>query len=285
MQYVILNGELIAREAAEIDIEDRGYQFGDGVYEMIRVYNRHLFAGKQHLQRLVESAEKISLELHYTISEMEQMLNHMIKKNKIIFGTVYMQFTRGVSMRNHAFPAPGTSGTFVAYTKEVARPINTIRLGVKAILTEDLRWLCCDIKSLNLLGNLLAKQKAVEAGCFEAILHRGERVTEGSSSNIAMIKDGVLFTHPANNFILNGITRQKVLEICRNHQIPFEEKTFTTSDLLSADEVYLSSTTAEVTPIVEIDRKKINDGNPGPITVQIQKLLEEEISRQCGRIE
>ena len=285
MQYVILNGELIARVAAKVDIEDRGYQFGDGVYEMIRIYNQKLFAGTEHLQRLVDSTEKISLELPYTISEMEQMLNDMIEKNKIKLGTVYLQFTRGVSMRNHAFPATGTPGTFVAYTKEVARPINTMRSGVKAILKEDLRWLCCDIKSLNLLGNLLAKQKAVEADCFEAILHRGELVTEGSVSNISILKDGVLFTHPANNFILNGITRQKVLEICRNHQIPFEEKPFTISDLLSADEVYLSSTTVEVTPIVEVDGKKINDGKPGPITVEIQKLFEREIIRQCGRIE
>jgi D-alanine transaminase len=285
MQYVILNGELITRDSANIDIEDRGYQFGDGVYEMIRIYNQKLFAGTEHLQRLIESAEKIKLELPYTISEMELMLKRMIEKNQINTGTVYLQLTRGVSMRNHAFPVAGTPGTFVAYTKEVVRPIGTMRSGVKAILTEDLRWLCCDIKSLNLLGNLLAKQKAVEEGCFEAILHRGERVTEGSASNISMIKNGVLFTHPANNFILNGITRQKVLEICRNQQIPFEEKTFTVNDLLSADEVYLSSTTVEVTPIVEVDGKKVNGGKPGPITVQIQKLFEEEISRQCGRIE
>lgn len=285
MQFVVLNGELIDRERARIDIEDRGYQFGDGVYEVIRVYNRKLFTGTEHLQRLVESAKKISLVIPYTILEMEQMLNQMIEKNQLILGTVYLQFTRGVAVRNHAFPTPGTPGTFVAYTKEVVRPTATMKSGVKALLTEDLRWLCCDIKSLNLLGNLLAKQKAIEADCFEAILHRGDRITEGSASNISIIKDCVLITHPVDNYILNGITRQKVLEICRNHQIPFEERTFTIKDLLTADEVYLSSTTLEVTPIIEIAGAKINDGNPGPITIKIQKLFEEEIIRLCGRLE
>lgn len=272
------------RDNAKVDIEDRGYQFGDGVYEVIRIYNGELFAEKEHLQRLEESAQKIGLELSYSISEIKQKLYTLIEKNRTIFGTVYIQVTRGVASRNHAFPKSGTASSFVAYTKEVERPVETMKTGVKALLVEDMRWLCCDIKSLNLLGNLLSKQKAVEAGCFEAILHRGEIVTEGSASNISIIKNGVLYTHPANNYILNGITRQKVLEICKHNSIPNEEKPFTVQELLEADEVYLSSTTVEVTPIVEIGGIKINNGQPGTVTVQIQKLLEQEIIRQCGKL-
>lgn len=272
------------RPNAKVDIEDRGYQFGDGVYEMIRIYNRKLFAGREHLQRLAESAEKIGLELTHTVFEIEEKLNDLIEKNQVSFGTVYLQFTRGVASRNHAFPGTDVLSSFVAYTKAVERPVNTMTSGVTALLTEDIRWLCCDIKSLNLLGNLLAKQKAVEAGCFEAILHRGQTVTEGSASNISIIKNGVLITHPANNYILNGITRQKVLEICRNNNIPYEEKNYTISELLNSDEVFLSSTTVEVTPIIDVSGTKINNGKPGVVTTQIQNLFEQEIIRLCGEL-
>lgn len=282
MEFVILNGEIMERENAKVDIEDRGYQFGDGVYEVIRIYNGKLFAGKEHLQRLGESAKKIGLELNQSINEIEQKLQILVEKNQVILGTVYLQFTRGVASRNHAFPPSSTASSFVAYTKNVGRPAETMKNGVKALLVEDIRWLCCDIKSLNLLGNLLSKQKAVEAGCYEAILHRDEIVTEGSASNITMIKNGVLYTHPANNYILNGITRQKVLEICSHNNIPAKEQPFTVQELLDADEVFLSSTTVEVTPIIEIDGKTINNGKPGELTVRIQELLDQEITRQCG---
>ena len=156
--------------------------------------------------------------------------------------------------------------------------------GVRTILDEDIRWLRCDIKSLNLLGNLLSKQKAAEAGCFEAILHRGETVTEGSHSNICIIKDGVIITHPANNLILNGITRQKVLELCGKAQIPFEERAFTLDELYAADEVFSSGTTVEVMPVVEIEAKPVGNGKPGDVTRILQGLFTSAIEEQCGRI-
>ena len=142
-----------------------------------------------------------------------------IDKNGLNLGTLYLQVTRGIAPRNHAFPSRDVLPTFVAYSKEVERPVGNMKSGVKTILNEDIRWLLCDIKSLNLLGNLMAKQKAVEAGCFEAIQHRDGVVTEGSLSNISIIKNGKVITHPADNLILNGITRQKVLEICRQNGI------------------------------------------------------------------
>jgi D-alanine transaminase len=195
-----------------------------------------------------------------------------------------MQFTRGASPRNHAFPH-NVAPTFVAYTRKVERPVSSMQEGVKAIFFEDIRWLRCDIKSLNLLGNLLAKQKAVEAGCFETIQHRGDIVTEGSSSNVAIVKNGTVITHPANNLILNGITRQKVKQVCEQNQIPFEEKEFTVEEVLQADEVFLSGTTVEVTPIVEVEEKKISGGIPGEVTKKLQQLIKDEIEKECGTIE
>jgi D-alanine transaminase len=284
MEYVIVNGKVSERSSAKVDIEDRGYQFGDGVYEVIRVYNGKMFTGKEHLMRLEESAEKIRMKLPYSLEDLVGMMEELIAKNELETGIVYMQFTRGISPRNHIFPGNDVAPTFVAYTRKVARPEESMEKGANAILDEDIRWLRCDIKSLNLLGNLLSKQKAAEAGCFEAILHRKETVTEGSHSNISIIKDGVVITHPADNYILNGITRQKVLEICRKEGIAFEERSYTLDELFKADEVFSSGTTVEVMPIVEIDKKPVGQGVPGPVTRRLQDLFKAEIEQHCGQI-
>lgn len=284
MEYVIVNGGVTDRVSAKVDIEDRGYQFGDGVYEVIRVYNGKMFTGKEHLNRLVESAKKIRMELPYTSEALAGMMEELISKNELQTGIVYMQFTRGTSPRNHVFPGTDVAPTFVAYTRKVARPEESMQKGVRTILDEDIRWLRCDIKSLNLLGNLLSKQKAAEAGCFEAILHRGQTVTEGSHSNISIIKDGVIITHPADNHILNGITRQKVLEVCSNEQISYEERSYTLDELFAADEVFSSGTTVEVMPVVEIEGKPVGNGEPGPMTRSLQELFKAEIEQQCGKI-
>ncbi|URT70132.1 D-amino-acid transaminase [Cytobacillus firmus] len=284
MEYVILNGNLIERSKAKVDIEDRGYQFGDGVYEVIRVYNGKMFTADEHLERLLESGNKIELNIPYSKDQLKQMLIEMIDRNNLELGIVYMQFSRGTSPRNHAYPGADVAPVLTAYTRETTRPVESMRNGVKAILIEDIRWLRCDIKSLNLLGNIMAKQKAAQSGCFEAIQHRGDTVTEGSSSNIAIVKDGTLYTHPATNLILNGITRRKINEICRENGIALKESAFTKEDLLAADEVFMSSTSAEVTPIIEIEGKPVGNGSPGPITNKLQNLFEEAIEKQCGSL-
>ncbi|WP_264738808.1 D-amino-acid transaminase [Cytobacillus firmus] len=284
MEYVILNGDLIERSEAKVDIEDRGYQFGDGVYEVIRVYNGKMFTADEHLERLLESGKKIELNIPYSSEQLKQMLAEMIERNNLELGIVYMQFSRGTSPRNHAYPGADVTPVLTAYTRETSRPVESMRNGVKASLIEDIRWLRCDIKSLNLLGNIMAKQKAAQSGCFEAIQHRGDTVTEGSSSNIAIIKDGTLYTHPATNLILNGITRRKINEICRENGVALEESAFTKEDLLDADEVFMSSTSAEITPITEIEGKQIGNGSPGPITNKLQNLFEEAIEKQCGSL-
>jgi D-alanine transaminase len=282
MEFAILNGEMIQRSEAKIDIEDRGYQFGDGVYEVIRVYNGALFTLDEHLTRFKKSSDNIKISLPFSENRIKGMLEALVEKNKLHNGIIYMQITRGTAPRNHAFPAEEVTPTLVAYTKVIERPVDFLHSGVKTILTEDVRWLRCDIKSLNLLGNLLAKQKATVEGCYEAIQHRGEDITEGSTSNIFIVKNGVVITHESNNLILKGITKDVVLQVCEKHGLPVEERTFKLKDLEQADESFLTSTTAEVMPIIEINGKKVNNGEPGPITRKLQEWFEIEIGKQCG---
>jgi D-alanine transaminase len=284
MKFAILDGKMINRSEAKVDVEDRGYQFGDGVYEVIRVYNGRMFTGTEHLNRFVKSLDSIGITLPYTMDHLKKLLEELIAKNNLQIGTIYMQITRGVAPRNHAFPAEHVSPCLVAYTKEVVRPLESLNTGVKAIVTEDLRWLRCDIKSLNLLGNLLAKQKAAVEGCFEAIQHRSEDVTEGSSSNIFIVKNGVVSTHQSDNLILKGITKDLILQVCASKNIVVEERTFTLDELAQADEVFLSSTTCEVMPIIEVDGKSVADGLPGPVTKRLQEMFEQEIEKQCGAL-
>lgn len=284
MNFAIINGKLVNRSEAKVDIEDRGYQFGDGVYEVIRVYNGKMFTLQDHLNRFVKSADSIGITLPYTIDECSAMLEELVTKNHLVEGIIYMQITRGTAPRNHVFPAKEVVPTLVAYTKEVARPVKSLADGVKTIRMEDIRWLRCDIKSLNLLGNLLAKQRAAEQGCFEAIQHRGDQITEGSSSNVFIVKNGAVITHESNELILKGITKDVILQICSHNNIPVEERTFTVAELAAADEVFLSSTTSEVMPIVEVEGVKVKDGLPGPITRRLQSLFTEEIEKQCGEL-
>ena len=282
MGKIIFNGEMKNRSDIRVDVEDRGYQFGDGVYEVIRVYNGKLFAGDMHLERLMDSAREIELKMPFTVEELKDQAIRLIEENGLDCGTIYMQVTRGASPRDHAFP-DGVDPVFIAYTKEAAYP-GEMKPGVKAVTTEDLRWLRCNIKSLNLLGNILAKQQAVKAGCAEAIQHRGDTVTEGSSSNVAIVTGGVLKTHPATNLILNGITRRIMLQLCKENGISFSEEPFTVAEMKSADEVLYSSTSVEITPIINIDGQPVGNGVPGPVTQKLEQLFAEEIDRQCGTL-
>ncbi|NHC42443.1 D-amino-acid transaminase [Bacillus sp. MM2020_1] len=284
MKFAIMDENIIKRSEAKVDVEDRGYQFGDGVYEVIRVYNGKMFTATEHLNRFEKSLDSIGITLPYTKEHLTGLLEELIAKNNLQLGTIYMQITRGVAPRNHAFPAENVTPCLVAYTKEIGRPLESLKAGVKTIVTDDIRWLRCDIKSLNLLGNLLAKQKAIVEGCFEAIQHRSEEVTEGSSSNIFVVKNGIVSTHQSNNLILKGITKDVILQVCTNNNIVVEERAFTLEELVNADEVFLSSTTAEVMPIIEVDRKPVTDGLPGPVTRKLQELFEQEIEKQCGTL-
>ncbi|WP_050616099.1 D-amino-acid transaminase [Bacillus testis] len=282
-EMIICKGKLVPSTEAAIDLEDRGYQFGDGVYEVIRVYNGVMFTLDEHLDRLAGSLEKIKISLPCPLEELKGLLVQLVDINQIKTGTVYLQVTRGSAPRNHAFPGKNVEPVITAYTKEVPLPVETTDNGVSAIVVEDIRWLKCDIKSLNLLGSVLAKETAVENGCYEAIQHRGNLVTEGSSSNISIVFDGKVITHPANHLILNGIVRQVILKLCAKQGIPVEERPFAIEEMMGADEVFLSSTTSEITPIIKIEKETIGNGSPGKITKLLQSLYRNEIDLHCGK--
>lgn len=265
-----IDGHFTNKDQVKISIDDRGYYFGDGVYEVIKVYNGQLFTAQEHIERLFKSASKINLPLSYTEIELVTIAEALIEKNNLVNGHIYMQVTRGVSARQHHFPMPAVSAVLTAYTVEGDRPTVDMENGVKVKTVADIRWLRCDIKSLNLLGSVLAKEEAKQAGYAEAMLHRDRIVTEGSSTNMFGIKDGVVKTHPVSNLILEGITRQVVLEICEKLNIPVEEKAFTVEEAYEMDEFFFTSTTAEVMPIIQIDDCIIGDGNRGSITKKLQ---------------
>lgn len=283
MGTILVNDQFLDRVNGTVDIEDRGYQFGDGVYEVVRVYGGKMFTAEEHLTRLFESAEKIFLTLPFTLEELTARLEKLMTDNNLDTGIIYLQVTRGASSRQHHFPEE-QNAVLTAYTKEVARPVSDMGAGVKAITTPDVRWLRCDIKSLNLLGNLLAKQEAVSKGGFEAILHRDETVTEGSSSNVFIIADNTMYTHPATNLILNGITRREIIKLCANIGLKVEEKAFTLEELYSAEEVFMASTTAEVMPLTKVNDQQISGGTPGNWTRKLQEAFEEAVEKQCGAL-
>lgn len=277
---ILVNERFIERDKAAVDIEDRGYQFGDGVYEVIRVYNGICFLMEPHIERMERSAANIDLALPYSIDKISQNLLELVKLNNIHNGSIYVQITRGAAPRAHQFPEQ-TSSVLVAYTNTAERPMEKIKNGIHTILTDDIRWLRCDIKSLNLLGNVLAKQKAKQQGCDEAILHRGDTVSEGSSSNVYIIKNKIIYTHPVNNLILNGITRMEVLRLAKENDFEVKEEEFTVAQLLDADEAFITSTTMEITPVVKINETAIGDGAPGVVTKKLQKAFEESITKNC----
>ncbi|WP_423798008.1 D-amino-acid transaminase [Neobacillus sp. SAB-20_R2A] len=272
MNYVLENDQIVPKEHVKTDFLDRAYVFGDGVYEVIGVYNGVPFKLDRHLARLQDSADQIQLTLPYNIGVLKEKLLQLQEKNHLVTGFIYLQISRGVAPRTHHFPKPEVLPKLIAHVTETTRlPEDFYTNGVKTMLVEDVRWLRCNIKSLNLLPNILAKETAVKNNCFEAILHRGETITEGSSSNVFVVKDNKLYTHPAKDFILNGITRSTVLEICKKNDMEVVETTFNKEFLLNADEAFLTVTFLGIIPIRQVDEKTIEIGG---ITKKIQSELE-----------
>ncbi|GAB3794443.1 D-amino-acid transaminase [Virgibacillus kimchii] len=268
MNKILFNDEVVDRDYV-VDIEDRAYQFGDGIYEVIGVYDGKPLMMKEHLIRLERSARELQLNLPLSAEELKEKLEKLVEANELNEGIIYLQVSRGTSPRWHEFPPAETTPVTIGYTREEPRMSEVEDKGGTAVLTEDIRWLRCDIKTLNLLPNVLAKQKAVEHDAVEAILHRGDIVTEASASNVFIVRDGALYTHPANNYILNGITRQKIIELCEKLQLDVHEETYTVEELLQADEVFISATKSDIIPILKVDDHTIGNGKPGEVTKSI----------------
>jgi D-alanine transaminase len=280
-----LNGQYLPRSAAAISVEDRGFVFGDGVYEVWRVVNGQLFEKDRHLERLLFGLRELRIsppELA-TVDGLREVADRLLGESGLRDGegTLYVEITRGVATRTHHFPPADTPPTVYATVNRFTPP-NDLRVkGATAITVPDIRWLRCDLKTLQLLPNAMAKQAAVEAGAVEAILVRDGRVTEGSHTNVLAVIDGVLRTHPTNNFILPGVTRRVVLEIASRLGIPVSEVPFPESDLARVDELFLAGTTTDIMPIVRVNDQTIGNGSPGPIALRIFRELRLHLDASC----
>lgn len=284
-EIAYLNGEFLLLSEARVSVEDRGFQFADGVYEVVRVYNGVPFYLDEHIKRLEQSATKILLTLPHSAEEFESICNELITRSGYKEAVLYIQVTRGTAPRKHSFPSADVTPTVVIYVREKKPyPQEWWEKGVDTITLPDIRWLACDIKSISLLPNVLAKERALRAGAFEALQFREpDIVTEGSATNVYYIKGKTLFTHPATNLILSGITRKIILRLAGEIGLTVREEPQSIQSFKSADEVFLSSTTIEVLPVRSIDGVIINDGKvPGEFTLKIHQLYKEEVKRICS---
>ncbi|MFL9927121.1 D-amino acid aminotransferase [Herbaspirillum lusitanum] len=266
---VYLNGELTPLSEAKIPVLDRGFIFGDGVYEVIPMYQRKPFRGKQHLVRLFRSLGTISIPNPHDEAEWLALIDRVVQANDLDDQMIYIQVTRGVAKRAHAFPKEVTPTVFIM-TNPMVLPSAAVReKGVACVTMEDRRWLNCQIKATSLLGNVLAAQYAAENEVTETIQFRDEFLSEASSSNVWVVKDGKIAAPPKDNLILEGIRYGLMEELCAQHGITLEARRITREEVFGADELLLSSASKEVLPVVTVDGKTIGSGKPGPVFAKI----------------
>jgi D-alanine transaminase len=272
---IYLNGRFMPLEEAMIPVLDRGFIFGDGVYEVIPVYSRLPFRLDEHLRRLQNSLDAIKLANPHTHAEWTALLHALIEKNEGEDQYLYLQVTRGPAKRDHAFPKEVKQTVFMM-SSPLLPPDPTLKQnGVTAITAVDNRWLRCDIKSTSLLPNVLLRQLAVEAGTNEAVLLRDGYMTEGAASNIFVVKAGALFAPPKNNLMLPGITYDVVVELAQADGVPVQIAPVPESLLRIADELLLTSSTREVLPITRLDGQPVGDGHPGPLFRRLDALYQQ----------
>ena len=269
-----VNGRFLPLEETMVSVEDRGFQFGDGIYEVIRTYHGQPFQLDSHLVRLERSAKAIELPLPWNLQQWTTHVRDGIKRSGYAESKVYLQLTRGAAPRDHVFPA-GTKPTAVMTVRQM-RPMEPElqASGVAVMTMDDWRWGRCDIKSVNLLPNVMARQKAKQAGAFEALFIRNGQVTEGSVSNVMVVKAGRLLTAPEGERILSGVTRTLVLELAKKEGFIVEERFVAREELLHADEIFLTGTTVEVLPVIRVDGNPVSNGKPGPVTLKLQAAFQ-----------
>lgn len=271
---VYLNGKYLALDEVKISPFDRGFLFGDGVYEVIRTYKGKLFRFNSHIKRLNYSLSEIKLNFS-NLNDFESIAYTLAEMNNLLpddFST-YIQITRGAkTSRQHYFEQNCNPTVFVTVTK-VKNNEEQVRDGVKVILTEDIRWSRCDIKSISLLPAILSKTNAVNSGAYDSIFHRDNKITEGSHTNFFGVKDGVVYTAPLSNLILEGITREVVIELCNKNKLKVIEDYIKVDDLKIFDEFFITGTISEITPVVQINDLIVGNGLPGKLTSLIQRYF------------
>ncbi|MDZ4202046.1 MAG: D-amino acid aminotransferase [Gallionella sp.] len=274
---IYLNGEFMPVAEAKVSVLDRGFIFGDGVYEVIPVYSRRAFRLPEHLHRLQHSLDGIKLDNPHSEAEWTRIIEELIARDGNEDQYLYLHITRGAARRDHAFPNPPVAPTVFAMTSALPTPpAELLRSGIHCITAADNRWLRCDIKSIALLPNVLLRQMAVEAGCAETILIRDDSfMTEGAASNIFVVKNGKLLAPPKDNLMLPGITYDVVLEIAASNGIPCEVRRVMKEEVFGADELLLTSSTKEVLAITRLDGKPVGDGLPGPMFAALYRYYQD----------
>ena len=271
---VYLNGQFLPLEEAKVSVLDRGFIYGDGVYELVPVYGRRPYRLRQHLARLQRSLDGIRLANPHTDAEWEAIIAGLIGRMAFADQGVYLQVTRGAAKRDHAFPA-GVAPTVFMMSNPLALPSREqIERGVAVVTTADERWLHCDLKTISLLGNVLARQLAVDAGATETVLFRNGYLTEASASNVLLVRDGVIVAPPKDNQILPGITYDVAFELAREGGLPIEVRPVPKDEALAADEMWLSSSTKEVLAVTSLDGRPFGGGKPGPVFRKVHALFQ-----------
>jgi len=273
-----LNDVFLPLSEARVSVEDHGFQFGDGVYELIRVYAGRPFHLTEHLDRLEQSARAVAISVPYTRERWTALVAEAVSRSRYPEAKVYIQLTRGVGPRDHVLASP-VPPTVVLTVRALVPPDPVFYAkGVDVVTIPDLRWAWCNVKSVSLLANVLAKQQAREKGAFEALFVRDGLVLEGATSNVAVVRDRVLITPPEGPLLLSGVTRKVVLTVAQQAGVAVKEEPVTEADLCAADEVLLTGTTIEVLPVARVDGRPIGAGVPGPVT----RLVMDRFKRALG---
>ncbi|HEY8607036.1 MAG TPA: D-amino acid aminotransferase [Noviherbaspirillum sp.] len=272
---VYLNGAMTPLSEARIPVLDRGFIFGDGVYEVVPMYARKLFRARQHIARLFRSLNKIGIPNPHAEEEWLRLVDQVAAAHPADDQLVYLQVTRGVARRGHAFPKEVTPTVFIMTNPFSPPSPQAVTNGVPCVTMDDKRWLHCDIKSTSLLGNVLAAQFAVEHDATEVIQFRGDWLSEGSASNVWIARNGELYAPPRDAMILEGIRYGFIEELCAAGGIPFASRPITREEVMQADEVLLSSASKEILAVASIDGRPVGDGRPGPVFRKLHAAYQE----------
>jgi D-alanine transaminase len=272
---VFLNGEFLPLEEAKVPVLDRGFIFGDGVYELVPVYSRVAFRLDEHLARLERSLAETRIRNPYARAQWREIIYRLVDAQPFEDQGIYFQVTRGVAKRDHAFPKDSKPTVFAMSNPLVTPASETVQKGAAAVTAQDNRWLRCDIKSISLIGNCLLRQLSVEVDAAETILFREGRLTEASSSNVFVVKRGAILSPPKTSLILPGITYDVVLELARGAGLPLEVREVTAAEVRGADELWVTSSSKEVLPIVSLDGVPVGDGRPGPVFARMYQLYQD----------
>ncbi len=271
---VYLNGQFLRIEEAKISVLDRGFIYGDGVYELIPVYRRRPFRLSQHLVRLQHSLDGIRLANPHSDAEWTTIVNELIARQPFDDQGVYFQVTRGVAKRDHTFPAGVAATVFMMSNPLVTPTAEQVEKGVAVVTADDNRWQRCDLKTISLVGNVLMRQLAADAGAVETVMFRDGNLTEASASNVLVVIRGVIVAPPKGNLILPGITYGAAYEFAREAGLPFEIRSVSRAEVLVADEMWLSSSTKEVIAVTTMDGRPFASGTPGPVFRKMHALFQ-----------